>query len=940
MATKLLFINTDLMLKILTLLFALCFVVTIGFSQSNNGIVTGKLIDSDSKEPISLATIAVYRLRDSSLITYRLSDPSGIFRVPGLPVNDSLRIIATRIGSAVYRHNFFLTKENHQLDLDTIAMLPEALALDEVLVLAEAPPIIVKNDTIEFNANSFKTLPSALVEDLLRKLPGVEVDGQGNIVVNGRKVNKLYVDGKEFFGSDPQMATKNLPANIIDKIQVTDDREQIMQNPDLPKGQIGQIINLKLKKAIKKGWFGKAYAGAGTDERKEAGGIFNIFRDTLQISLLGYANNLNKPGFGMSDVMNLGGFSRSGTNSMMVMSDGGFALNDISFGGTGSGIQRSAGAGTNINHQLKKNLSLNFQYFYGQIKSDEQVLRNTRQFFQDTVLTIRNQSAGGNDNFTHRIGGYLKWAIDSTSNFEFRPSLGLNSTRDIRDMSLVTTENFQGLKNENRNKQFGKGKGVDFSQNISYYKSFKKQGRTLYTSVSFSLTGSDSEKENNATSVFYDNQQGVETILNQLRKNNIDNYSFRGNINYSEPLSKSFSLRISEALYSFNDKNNISTFKDANNNHDYVIPDPDLTDAFRRSGIRNVTGLSLRYKYKTISLEPGLSYQMLDINNRFSKLADIPQQFNYILPSFSVNIKDWSFRYSASVNEPSANDLQPVDDNTNPLFIRKGNPALKPGVSHYISVYKSDYNMKTNLSYNFNLYSSIVNNAVVYARTIDNRGVQITTPINADGSGSGQISGSLRKQFKFRSDWKFSAGVSVWTTYSRSLLLLNQQKSYADNWSLNPRTNFSFNWKDVFEWRQDLALGWQKSEYSGHLFPSIQSTSYFTTSEVIVRAPEKWVWESSVDYRHNPQVGQEFQKNVIRWNAGVNFLFMKDDKAQLKLSVFDLLNQNKQVYTQVSQNQIIDGETVVLQRYFMLTFTYNFRQFGGKVGGRERNFLF
>lgn len=932
--------NTNLMVKITTLLLSFCMVTSLALSQSNSGTITGKLIDSETKDPVALATIAVYRLQDSSLITYRLSDPAGVFRVPGLPFNDSLRIVITRVGSAVYRHNFLLTKENHQLSLDTISMIPEALALDEVLIIAEAPPIIVKNDTIEFNASSFKTLPSALVEDLLRKLPGVDVDGNGNIIVNGRKVNKLYVDGKEFFGSDPQMATKNLPANVIDKIQVTDDKEQIMRNPDLPKGQIGQVINLTLKKAIKKGWFGKAYAGAGTDERREAGGIFNIFRDTLQVSILGYTNNMNKSGFGMSDVMNLGGFSRSGTNSMMVMSDGGFALNNISFGGTGSGIQRSTGAGTNINHQLRKNLSINFQYFFGQIKSDDEFLKNTRQFFQDTILTIRNQSIGTNTNNNHRIGGYMKWAIDSTSRFEFRPTLGLNNTRDIWDMNLTTTENYQGLKNENRNKQLGTGNGVNFSQDISYYKNYKKKGRSLYTSVSFNLTGSNNEKENNAISVFYNNQQGVEAILNQLRKNNMDNYSFRANINYSEPLSKSFALRISETLNSFNDKNAISTFLDANNDHHYIIPDPTLTDVFRRSGIRNTTGLSLRYKYKSISLEPGLSYQMLDITNRFLKMADIPQRFNYILPSLSINIKDWSFRYSASVNEPPANDLQPVEDNTNPLFIRKGNPDLKPAISHYISMYKSDYNMESNFSYDLNIYSSIQNSAVIYARTVDNHGVQITTPINADGSGSGQISASIRKQFKFRSDWKLSTGLSAWTTYSRQLFILNQKKSYADNWTAYPRANISFNWKDAFELRQDLGLWWQKSDYSNDLFPSIQSTSYFSTSEVIVRAPKKWVWESSIDYRHNPLVGPGFQKDVVRWNAGINFLFMKDDRAQLKLSVFDLLNQNKQVYRQISENQIIDDQSVALQRYFMLTFTYNFRQFGGKVGGRERFFLF
>ncbi len=197
----------------------------------NKGSVIGRLTDTTGKQPLSFATIAVFHAKDTVLMTYRLSDPSGSFKVPGIPIGDSFRVIITHAGSATYRHAFGLTTDHHELDLGTLKLEPDARMMEEVLVVAERPPVMVRRDTIEFNAEAFKTLPSALVEDLLRKLPGVEVDGDGNITVNGRKVNKLYVDGKEFFGSDPKMATKNLPANIIGKIQVTDDRDQMAPKP-------------------------------------------------------------------------------------------------------------------------------------------------------------------------------------------------------------------------------------------------------------------------------------------------------------------------------------------------------------------------------------------------------------------------------------------------------------------------------------------------------------------------------------------------------------------------------------------------------------------------------------------------------------------------------------------------------------------------------------
>lgn len=917
-----------------------CIISTVLQAQSSKGIIAGKLTDSTGKQPLSLATIAVFHAKDTTLITYRLSDPQGAFKVPGIPLDDSFRVIITHAGSEPFRTAFILSAGQPQLNLGTVKLNPDARQLEEVLVVAERPPVIVRKDTIEFNAEAFKTLPSALVEDLLRKLPGVDVDAQGNITVNGRKVNKLYVDGKEFFGSDPQMATKNLPANIIDKIQVTDDKEQMRQNPDLPAGQTGQVINLKLKKAIKQGWFGKVYAGAGTDKRYETGGIFNLFRDTLQISLLGYTNNLNKPGFSIGDVMNTGGFNRSGINGMSVYGDGGFALNNVSFGGTGSGIQRSTGTGINVNNQLGKKVTLNFQYFYGEINSDVQQLSNRQQFFGDTTLATRNVSNEDNVNNIHRIGGFVKWAVDSTSNFEFRPALTLNNYRAKKNMEYNTFSNFAGLLNKSDNVQNDRNNGLEFSQLISYNKSFKKKGRSFYMSANFRLSDNGNNQKNNAANLFFDDQQQLETLLNQLRQRNIDNTSLYIWANYNEPLSKSLSLRISEALSHFNNRDDVYTFNDNNNDGNYDIPDESLTNGFRRSGIKSNTTVALKYSYKKFSIAPGINYQVLNIDNRFQKNPSIPQRFNYVLPSLQINIAKWNINYSVNVNEPSVNNLQPVTDNSNPLYVQNGNPALKPAVSHSLNINTYNYNVKSNINYNVYLYGTINDNAVVYARTVDKSGVQVTTPVNANGVWATQANMNFNKQVKFSKDWKFSAGANMWATYNQGLVIVNEYKSTIRNLGISPRANISFNWKDIFEFRQNYGVSWNKSSYTGNVFPGLETLTHNAGSEVVVRQPKHWVWETSIDYRHNPQVAPGIQKDILRWNAAVNFLSLKDDKGQLKLSVYDLLNQNTSVRRTVNENYVEDYETTVLKRYFMLTFTYNIRSFGGRVGGRERLFLF
>src|SRR5215212_3004740 len=298
------------MKRIISLFFIIFFALT---KLSAQGTIKGRLVDSVSKKPLGLATITVFKATDTALITYRLSNPEGEFKVPGLPLNILCRVIISFSGYGAFRKEFTLTNDT-PLDFGNLIMNPVSAALDEVLVIAERPPVTVRKDTIEFNASSLKTLPTSLVEDLLKKLPGVEVGADGNITANGKKVNRILVDGKSFFGDDPKMATRNLPANVIEKVQVTDDKDEAARNTTGDLTNLGQVINLTLKKGVKKGWFGKVYAGAGTKERYEAGGIANIYRDTMQLSVLAFSNNLNRSGFSFKEIQDLGGFNRSGSN--------------------------------------------------------------------------------------------------------------------------------------------------------------------------------------------------------------------------------------------------------------------------------------------------------------------------------------------------------------------------------------------------------------------------------------------------------------------------------------------------------------------------------------------------------------------------------------------------------------------------------------------------
>jgi hypothetical protein len=908
-----------------------------GFSQ---GILKGKLSDSATKQTLSLATITVFKAKDTAIITYRLSDPQGEFRVPGLPMGILCRAVITFSGYRVYRKEFELSPSQPTLDLGVVNLVHDATSLDEVIVYAERPPVTVKKDTIEFNATAFKTLPTALVEDLLKKLPGVDVDKEGNITVNGRPVNRILVDGKDFFGGDPKVATRNLPADIIDKIQVVDDKEQSDKDPDIAKANLGQVINLKLKKAIKQGWFGKAYAGAGTDERYEAGAIINLFRDTLQASILGYSNNLNKPGFGAGDMMSLGGFQRTGVNSVMVMSDGGFSLNGISFGATGSGIQTSSGAGINVNNQLGKKVTLNLQYFFGHVNSKLGQISNTQQFFDDTTLTTRNITDQNSDDYNHRIGGRLKWKVDSLSDFTFIPSLNIQKNLSERTLNSRSFSNYEPALNESINLQNFKNESLGYSHEMFFNKNFRKKGRNLYLNNTLNTNSGSSDQFNDVENTFYEPNPFV-TRLNQYRDRDQNTFRTSLQINYLEPITKTIGLRLTNTAEYFKDNDDLSTFNRSSNSGKYDSLNQVLSNGIRRSGFRNNASVGIRWTLKGLVITPAVNFQSLNIDNRFLKNPDIDQNFFYVLPSLNMNYKQWYLNYRVSAQEPNATDLQPVVDNSNPLYLQLGNPSLVPSITHNINVNFYKYDNKRLVNYNVYVNGSVQDDAVVRARTVDDKGVQITSPVNVDGIWRFQSSLGVNKQYKFNTSWQLSLRANIWATYNKSVVIVNNNRSSQTNFTMGPSAGWGFNYKDKFEFNQRYAVDWNNSRYDNPVYSDLEVITHYSTSEVVVRVPKNLVCESSVDYRYNSNAAPGIQKSYFRWNAGINYLFLKDQKGQLKFFVYDLLNQNINVNRTVRENYIQDNQITVLRRYFMLTFTYNIRNFkAGKVGGKDRFFNF
>ena len=911
----------------------------LAFSQ---GTLAGKLVDSTTGKPLPLATVTVFNAADTNLITYRLTNNDGDFKVPGLPLNIENRVVISFSGFGVFRKEFTLSSSQTVLELGTIKISPDAKSLDEVLVYSERPPVTVRADTIEFNAAAFKTLPTALVEDLLKKLPGVQVDGDGNISVNGKRVNRIMVDGKDFFGNDPKMATRNLPANMIDKVQVAEDKDEKELNPDRPEGDLGQVINLKLKKGVKKGWFGKTYAGGGTDDLYEAGAILNLFKDTMQVSLIGFSNNLNRAGFGFNDIRSLGGFDRSGMNMLMINGNGGINVNGISFGGMGDGINRSTGAGFNMNHVLKNNLTLNTQYFYGNSRNDIEEINNQQQFLGDSILNTRfnrREVVRGNN---HRLGFGLKGKIDSLSRFDFKPTLTFNN-QDSRGLTdTYNQSNYEGLLNEGVNRLQNLSDQVGYEHSLMYFKNFRKKGRTLNLSNTINFNDIENEQTNNVLNTFYDNGNNYDEVTDQLRIQDQKNLTTNLNATYIDPISKILNLRFGYSLNYFNNQFTIETYNKANGSEKYEVPNFSLTNDLGRIGWRNTLSGGLNLKIKELSITGMANFLKLDIKNQFkTQVQEVNQNYTYLLPSINVNYKAFNASYNVNVSPASMTDIQPIPDNTNPLFIRYGNPDLQPTKSHSVSVNMFKNLPAKTLFYSVYLNGNISKNAVTRNRIIRPDGIQESTPVNIDGQHSFYSNAHFNKQFKFKNNFQFSVGGGYNFNYDKNYLVVNDRKSFVTTLRMGPSFNTGVNFNDKLEWNIRYNRNFNFSNYENEAFDDLDVNSYNLNSELVIRWPKNFVLESNIQYRYNDLVAPGIQKTITLLNAGLTYLFLKEQKGQLKISAYDLLNENISVVRSTRENLIIDRQMNNMQRYYLLTFSYNIRNFkAGKVGGTQRFFFF
>jgi hypothetical protein len=881
---------------------------SVSFAQTRVTI-KGKVIDSLSKQPLELSTVATVDMKDSTLIAYTTSKKTGEFELQRLPLEKDVKLVVSFAGYKSYIRHFNF-KKGQIIDLGSIAL--NSKMLDEVIVRAERVPIRMKKDTIEFDAAAFKTRPNAAVEELLKKLPGVQIDGDGTITVNGKSVSKLLIDGKQFFGSDPKIATKNLDAAIVAQIQVYDDREN---DPDHLESdtKVPKIINIKLKKAIKKSIFGKVFGGGGSRDRYEAGGLFNMFRDTLQVSFIGLSNNLNHTAFSREELNSEGGFDRSGGNT--------------SFNGGrnwGGGIEKITSGGFNINQNYGEKLKLNFQYFYTQRNNVNESANFTQQFLKDTTLLTRSSNGRYSNSFNHAFSGLVEWKPDTLRNLRYNPSVNLNSNNNTSTAAGITSNNFDMPVNQSASNSWGNGGSTQFNQNFYFHKRSRKSEKESFTiSHNLSINPNHSNNFNNNDVVNYQHPE-LSDSLRRLNARTSKNASGNLDFTYRFPVTKKLIVDIvSSGIYNKTSEQ-VFTYDRKTGGFDSLLTNQS-SDLKRDQWTENIKpGITYQLNKKT-QIIAGLNTQWQQINNNFvtSRLA---QNYFFLLPTIRIEAYGISLSYERRVNQPGVSSLQPITIVYSPLYSYTGNPNLVPSVSknYNYSFFKYWDNSQLGIYSNGSMYSQ--KNMVITRQTIRSDGSQTNAPVNRDGRPTYNFSIGVFKRFKKIKEWQLYTSTNAYSNYYQNLSLLNDVEGWQNTIAYGVHENIGANWKDVIDLNTGAGFNQSNTKYHYDDFRSVKMGTFNVSNSLIVRFPKKIIWETKQDFNYNSQIAAGFKKGVNVVSSSLALQMLKKDRGELKFSVYDIFNQNVSVYRYINSNSVADVQNNTLKRYFMVTYSIKFNK--------------
>ena len=910
--------------------------------------ITGHVIDEEDKTPLPALTAMLMQPIDSSHVSASTSNDAGRFIVRA-PRRGTYILRLSYVGYETYVRRVAVDSLRNQLG--TIVLERKIIGVDEVIVEEVQERFRMRGDTTVFNADAYKVNPDASAEDLVTKLPGVVMQ-DGQVEAQGEQVQRVMVDGREFFGSDPIVALRNLPAEVIKSIEIYDRQSDQAQFTGMSDGNEERTINIVTKDGMNTGRFGKVYGGYGEDERYVSGGNINIFDNDRRVTLIGLSNNVNQQNFAFEDLMGIsgGGGGRGGPpRGGRSRGRGGSGFNPQNFLiGQRGGLNNTLSAGVNYSDDVGSKMKLSTSYFFNRMANSNDTFLDRQLFLPGDQTQFYNESTfSTSTNYNHRFNARVEYKFDKNKSLLVRPRFSFQDNRGQSEQTGLNVLDSGSQLNNAFNTASNDNLGYTSSTSILYRHRFEKRGRTISTELNIGLNDRWGDTDQvQITEFFEQNVADQDSTFDQQIDNETASQSYGIDIDITEPLGEHGQLRLSyEPEFARNVSDRFAYVLDIRTGL-YTILDPTFSSLFDNTVFRQQGDITYRQDIgERIELQFGIELQDERIlgDQTYPIAFDLDRSFFSVLPEFEVEYEidgklDLDLDYRTDTNTPSVGQLQNVIDNTNPLFLSTGNPELEPSYSHSIRLRARKGNWREGKMIFGSVYFEHEKNTIGTASILAVRdttlaqdivlqqGAQFSFPVNlSDPSINIRSSFGLGTPFPLvKSNLNFRGG----TTYRRSPGLINNEVNIATQYGFYGGVTVASNVSE----KLDFNLS-----YRGNY--TIASNSFYEQlDENFFRhdADLRFTWlpngrlliESSLAYNDYLNLDEELYPTTFIVNAALGYKFMQQNAAELKLVVGDIFNQENGIRRNITELYIEDRRSQVLGRYILLNLSYKFRDFG------------
>lgn len=880
-------------------------------AQSLQGSIQGTVIDSTG-QPLSRASIKLVHAKDTTLAYSKLTSDKGFFQISGIDSGAYLMYISY-LGYLPLIQAIDVSNKKSQYDFNKIKLSNTSISLKGITIAESYEQLRISGDTLDYNANAFKTKKNAVVEDLLKKIPGITIDPDGTIKSGGKEIQKILVDGKPFFGDDPKIAMKNLPSDIIERVQVYKKKSDQAEFTGVDDGNSKKVINLKIKEDKKKGVFGEASAGGGTEDRYAT--HLNLFRfnGDRQISLIGSGNNINRRNYSYKGKT----WSRN----------------------AGSGELKSWSGGVNYRDKWGKKVDVSGNYFINY--NDRNSIRdeNTQYILPDTSYFKNQNQVSRNKSVNHRFRMRIDYQIDSLNSILFRPSMSYNkgdyySTSNFNTKDLDSNQINKGSRNYSSHSE-----SPNFSGSLLYRHRFLKKGRTFSLRLNGGLNDNDSYGSNNQQNTLYDKSESEEENIDQHYIQNNDSRNWGTRITYTEPLSDTRKLELHVGHSANTNLSKKDTYNKDPLTGEYTVIDTVFSNNFKTNYQSNEAGFNIQTKKEKYKYTIGLNVENNNLENySISGDSSLSQNTVNYFPSlrFDYDLTDnrsLRFRYRGNSGQPSIQQLQPVNDNSQSLRVLKGNPDLKPYFTHSLRFEYRYFDRETHHMLFADISARTTMNEIVNSTIYGDGGKQTIQYENTDGNYS--LSGRINIGRPLSEDKNYnSIHSNTSINYRQNSSFINNNKNFSKRLTLAERISLNFSIEDLLNLRVSGNVRYNKTSYS---LQESQNTSYFNYGGMLdfnLDLPANIELQTDLRYTGNSGLSAGFNQNIMDWNASISKYLFNNQSGEIKLSAYDLLQQRSNIDRQITSQYISDVRTNELPAYFLLSFVYHIKYFPGGGGGQ------